>query len=139
MATKTLMTVEEFLPLLESRDVWYELVEGEVVAVSPTLPLHNLVRDHLHVLLRTFVMAHKLGTVFAEQAFQLSQDTVRIPDVSFLRAERQFEMNKLPVGGPDLAVEVISPSNTAREMNQRASEYFAAGSTRVWHVYPEHR
>jgi len=138
MATKTLMTVEEFTPLLERRDVWYELVEGEVVTVSPTMPLHNLVRDHLLVLLRAFVVAQKLGTVFAEQAFQLSRDTVRIPDISFLSAGREFEMDKLPLGGPDLAIEVISPTNSSREMEQRVSDYFAAGTKRVWLIYPEH-
>ena len=138
MATKTLMSVEEFVCLPEPPDSRYELAEGELVAMSPTMPLHNLVRDKLLVLLRTFVMGQRLGTVFSEQAYQLSRNTVRIPDISFMRAERQFEMNKLPVGGPDLAVEVISPTNTPREMDQRVSEYFAAGSKRVWLVYPEH-
>jgi len=139
MATKTLLTVEEFLRLPEPMDAVQELVEGEVVTVSPTMPLHNLVRDRLSHLLQAFVMAHRLGTVFVEQAFQVSKNTVRIPDISFLRAGRQFDMNKLPVGGPDLAVEVISPTNTPREMDRRISDFFAAGSTRVWVVYPEER
>jgi Uma2 family endonuclease len=139
MATKTLLTVEEFLRLPEPMDVVRELVGGEVITVSPTMPLHNLVRDNLFVLLRAFVTAHRLGTVFVEQAFQLAQNTVRVPDVSFLRAERQFEMNRLPFGAPDLAVEIISPTNTAREMHQRVSDFFAAGSARVWVVYPEER
>jgi Uma2 family endonuclease len=45
----------------------------------------------------------------------------------------------LPGGAPDLVVEVISPSNTPHEINQRVSDYFAAGCMRVWLVYPEHR
>jgi Uma2 family endonuclease len=45
--------------------------------------------------------------------------------------------DKLPEGAPDLAIEVISPSNTLREMEQRVSDFFAAGSTRVWLVDPE--
>jgi len=139
MATKTLITVEEFLRQPESMDAIQELVEGEVFTVSPTMPLHNLVRDKLFVLLRVFVMARRLGTVFVEQAFQLSQNTVRVPDLSFLRTCRQFEMNKLPFGGPDLAVEVISPTNTVRETDQRVSDLFAAGTARVWLVYPEER
>lgn len=48
-------------------------------------------------------------------------------------------MDKLPEGAPDLAVEVISPSNTPREIDDRISDYFAAGCQRVWIVYPEER
>lgn len=139
MATKTLITVDEFLRLPEPMDVVCELVEGEVVAMSPTMPLHNLVRDKILMLLREFVLAHRLGTVLSEQAFQLSNNTVRIPDVSFTGSKRRFEINKLPIGAPDLAVEVISPTDSPREMDRRVSDFFAAGATRVWIVYPEER
>jgi Uma2 family endonuclease len=47
--------------------------------------------------------------------------------------------DELPQGAPDLAVEVVSPSNTPREIEQRISDYFAAGCKRVWVSYPEHR
>jgi Uma2 family endonuclease len=139
MATKTLFTVDEFLRLPEPMDVVRELVEGEIVLMSPTMPLHNLVRDKILMLLREFVLAHGLGTVLSEQAFQLSNHTVRIPDVSFTGIKRQFQMDKLPIGAPDLAVEVISPTNSPREMDRRVSDFFAAGATRVWIVYPEER
>lgn len=119
-------------------DARYELVEGELVTVSPTMPLHNLIRDKLLVLLTTFLHGRNLGTVLAEQAFHLSSNTVRIPDISFIRAGRSFDLHKLPQDAPDLAVEVISPSNTPREIDQRVSDYFAAGCRRVWLVYPEH-
>jgi Uma2 family endonuclease len=139
MATKTLLTVEEFIPLLESRDTWYELVEGEVVTVSPGMFLHNRVRDRLLHLLMTFLESHKLGTVVSEQPFHLFGSTVRYPDVAFVRSGRELPPKALPKGAPDLAVEVISPTNTPREMDQRVSDFFAAGCKRVWLVYPEHR
>ena len=139
MATKTLMTVEEFKPLLESRDVWYELVEGEVITVSPGMFLHNRVRDKLLILLVAFVEPRKLGTAVAEQPFHLFGNTVRHPDVAFVRAGRELPPKELPRGGPDLAIGVVSPSNTPREMDQRVSDFFAAGCQRVWLVYPEHR
>jgi Uma2 family endonuclease len=138
MATKTLMTVEEFMPLLESRDVWYELVEGEVVTVSPGMFQHNRIRDKLLHILMTFLESHELGTAVSEQPFHLFANTVRHPDVAFVRASREIPPRALPEGGPDLAVEVVSPSNTAREMDQKVSDYFRAGSKRVWLVYPEH-
>ncbi|MGH9396612.1 MAG: Uma2 family endonuclease [Terriglobia bacterium] len=139
MATKTLLTVEEFIPLLESCDVWYELVEGEVVTVSPGMFQHNNVRDRLLHLLMTFLEGHKLGTVVAEQPFHLFGNTVRYPDVAFVVSGRDLPPRALPEGAPDLAIEVISPSNTPREMNQKMSDFFAVGCKRVWLVYPEHR
>lgn len=139
MATKTLMTVEEFLRLPEPMDARYELVEGELIIVSPGMFLHNIVRDNLLVLLRVFLAEHKLGTVVSEQSFHLFGSTVRIPDVAFVHAGRAIPSETLPEGGPDLAIEVVSPSNTPRELDRRISDYFAAGTKRVWLVYPEHR
>ena len=139
MATKTLLTIEEFVPLLEARDVRYELAEGEVVTVSPTMARHNLVRDKLLRLLSAFVEARKLGIVISEQPFHLFRSTVRIPDGAFVRSGKNLALDELPQGAPDLAAEVISPSNTPREMDQRVSDFFAAGCQRVWLVYPEHQ
>jgi Uma2 family endonuclease len=57
-----------------------------------------------------------------------------------VRAQRQNAApHKFPEGALDLAVEIISPSNTPREMDRRMSDFFAAGSTRFWGVYPEDR
>ena len=117
----------------------YELVEGELITVSPTMPEHNDVRDTLLVALRNFLAGRGLGRVWSEQAFHLFGDTVRIPDIAFVRAGRSIEPRQLPEGAPDLAVEIISPSNTPRELDRRISDYFAAGSIRVWLVFPEHR
>ena len=139
MATKTLLTVEEFLRLPEPFDTSHELVEGELITVSPTMPEHNDVRDTLLVALRNFLAGKGLGRVWSEQAFHLFGDTVRIPDIAFVRAGRSIDPRRLPEGAPDLAIEVISPTNTPREIDQRVSDFFAAGSTRVWLVYPEHR
>lgn len=137
--TKTLMTVKEFMPLFESGDGWYELVEGEVIAVSPGMFEHNRVRDRLLHQLMTFLESHKSGTAVAEQPFHLFGNTVRFPDVAFISAGREIPPRDFPQGGPDLAIEVISPSNTLREMDQKVSGYFAAGCKRVWVVYPEER
>jgi Uma2 family endonuclease len=139
VATKTLFTVEEFLRLPEAMDEKYELVDGERVLMSPTMPLHNLVRDRVLYLLIAFLEGHKLGTVLSEQAFHLFGSTVRIPDISFVRQGRLEELTRLPQGAPDLAIEVVSPTNTRGEINKRASDYFTGGCRRVWVVYPEHR
>jgi Uma2 family endonuclease len=139
MATKTLLTIDEFLRLPEPLDCSYELVEGELITVSPGMFLHNYVRDGLLRLLAPFVEEHRLGIVVSEQPFHLFGNTVRFPDVAFVRSGRTLPPDKLPHGAPDLAIEVISPTNTLREMEQRVSDFFAAGTTRVWLVYPEHQ
>ena len=79
MATKSLLTIKEFMRLPESvgaSDVRYELVEGELITMSPGMLPHNLIRDNLRVVLRAFTATRKLGTVVSEQAFQLSERTV---------------------------------------------------------------
>jgi Uma2 family endonuclease len=140
MATKAMLTIEDFVRLPESvgeQDVRYELVEGEISPMSPTVPAHNRVRGRVERLLAAFVEQHGLGEVLAEQAFHLFGNTVRIPDVSFVRASRPLDPHCVPEGPPNLAVEVVSPSNTPREIDQRISDYFAAGCQRVWVVHPE--
>jgi len=142
MATKTLLTVEDFMRLPESvgaQDVRYELVEGELITMSPGMLPHNLIRDNLLVVLRAYIANRKLGTVVSEQPFQLSKRTVRVPDVAFVQAGRELASDRPIEGAPDLAVEVVSPSNTPREIEQRISDYFAAGCKRVWVFHPEHQ
>ena len=139
MATKTLLTVEEFLRLPQSKDVWYELVEGELVVLSPGMLRHNRVRDTALIVLREFVEGRKLGIVVAEQPFHLSGNTVRIPDVAIVLGSRDLPADRPIEGAPDLAVEVVSPTNTAREIHQKISDYFAAGSKRVWVFCPQER
>ncbi len=139
MTTKTLLTVEEFLRLPEPMDERRELVEGELVALPLEVLLHNLVRDNVLMALLEYVDGKKRGTAIGMQACHLSGSTVRIPDIAFFRAGRTIPLDRLPEGAPDLAVEVVSPSNTPREIDQRVSDYFAAGCQRVWLVYPEHQ
>ena len=119
MATKAHLTVEDFVRLPESvggRDVRYELVEGELVEIAPEMLLHNLVRDKVLVALLEYVDRRRRGTVIGMQHFHLSGDTVRRPDVSFVQAGRELPLDKLPEGAPDLAAEVVSPTNTPREI-----------------------
>src|SRR5208283_3412479 len=139
MATKTLLTIEEFLRLPEPLDCSYELVEGELITVSPGMFLHNYVRDRLLRLLAAFVEERRLGTVVSEQSFHLFGNTVRVPDVAFVRTGRTLPPDTLPEGAPDLAIEVISPSNAPGELYRRISDYFAAGCKRVWLVDPKDR
>jgi len=104
--------------------------------------LHAIITARLIFLLASYVYAHDLGEISTEGGYQLDDtpDSVRAPDVAFVTKARitpiveGYEPNP-----PDLAIEVISPSNTADEMNEKIAEYFAAGVQQVWLVYPTTR
>lgn len=92
----------------------------------------------LGIALGVYLEKHQLGVVFGEQTgFILTRnpDTVRAPDIEFLREERipaeGFGMEYFD-GAPDLAVEVLSPSNRPGSMRRKIDQYFAAGTRLVW-------
>ena len=118
-----------------------ELVDG--VLVEKTVGYYEShLAVQLIIFLAGFVKTHRLGVVAGEAGMtRLSAGLVRIPDVSFISWERLpgRRVPRVPIVdlAPDLAVEVISPSNTAREMERKLQEYLAAGVRLVWYVYPE--
>jgi len=142
MATKTLMSIEQFDALPDKAGTKYELDAGVLISMlaSPSL-FHNMIRDRLGMKLYAFVEMRKLGLVSWETDFQLSEATVRIPDLSFLRAERVqgLDPHERPRGAPDLAIEIASVSDTPDDLARKAQQYLAAGARAVWVLYPEAR
>jgi Uma2 family endonuclease len=141
MATKTLLTIEQFdeLPIIEG--ILYELNEGKVVTMTEPKPRHNLVRDNIAAALRDFAHPRNLGRVFVETGYQLSPETVRIPDVAFVPADRmrEIDLDERIQGAPALAIEVVSPTDLAEELRQKVKQYLAAGAKAVWVFYPKTR
>jgi len=139
------MTADELLRLPTGMGERYELILGVLRVMSHAGSHHGDIVLEIGMRLRVHVRAHRLGATFgAETGFILSRnpDTVRAPDVAFVAATR-VPPSGLPEGffpgTPDLAVEVISPSEAATEVQSKVSEYFAAGSRLVWIVYPNTR
>jgi len=122
----------------------HELVRGEVVSMAPPGGEHGELAIRLGSALYTHVRAHRLGAVATETGYILFRDpdTVRAPDVSFVVAER-VPRGRLPrgfvEGSPDLAVEVVSPSDSHSEMQERVQDYLRAGARQVWVVEPRTR
>src|SRR5215213_3127455 len=148
MSTMTrLITADELLvmpPYDENgKQCRFELIRGELKVMSLAKPLHGAICSRLHIKIGSFVEEHDLGESFgAETGFLLERDpdSVLGPDVAFVSHERlasaeNFE--KYFPFAPDLAVEVLSPGNTAREINEKVSMYFAAGSRAVWVFNPK--
>lgn len=99
----------------------------------------SVVAATITALLRNFVALHRLGIVSgADGMFRLLASSVRGPDVAFLSRERfpggQFPQEAYPSLAPDLAIEVLSPSNTKAEMMRKRIEYFHSGVHLVWIV-----
>lgn len=148
-ATETkLMTADELLMLpsfVAGSDRRYELIRGELRTMSPTKPLHGIVSARLTIELGKFVQKHDLGELFgAETGFlvETDPDTVLGTDAAFVSRERLAQVEtfeKFFPFAPDLAVEVLSPSNTVQEIDEKINFYFAAGSRAVWVFNPKRR
>jgi Uma2 family endonuclease len=133
-----LLTIEEFERLPD--DGWRcELVRGKVVREPPAGFEHGRLAMRIGLLLGRFVEENNLGEVLAsETGFVLFEEppTVRAPDAAFV-AEGRVPTPAPPGFGrlaPDLAVEVVSPSNTLAEIHSKVMDYLNAGSRRVWVV-----
>lgn len=145
MSTTTrLMTADELLKLPRGR-FRYELIKGELITMSPAGSEHGAIVVNMTVLLAQHVKANNLGIVFgAETGFKIAEnpDTVLAPDVAFISRERIPESGipkKYWPGAPDLAVEVLSPGDTIREVEQKIGQWLNAGALLVWTVNPKHR
>jgi Uma2 family endonuclease len=139
------MTAEELLRLPTSMGERYDLVEGELRIMVPAGSRHGRVVSRINSRIEQLVERDHLGAAFgAETGFILSRnpDTVRAPDAAFVAAAR-LPAGELPEGffpvAPDLSVEVISPSETATDVQRKVSQYFQAGTRLVWIVYPDMR
>src|SRR3712207_4037342 len=128
--TPQLVTAEAFWNLPETEGQ-RELVRGEVIETMPPGGRHGSIALGIGSLLRSWVFSGPGGYTGVEAGFILSRnpDTVRSPDVSYVRAERIPETG-VPEAfwdmAPDLAVEVVSPSESADEVLEKVRDYLTA-------------
>ncbi len=119
-----------------------ELVRGEIHTMTPSGGRHGEVAIEVGALIRAHVKGNRLGRVTgAETGYILSTnpDTVRAPDVGFVSSARAPEPlpDEFVPYAPDLAVEVVSPYDTATKIHQEVAEYLRAETRLVWVLYPE--
>lgn len=143
-ATRSAPLTVEDLPWLEPEEGRAELVAGTLVREPPPGEGHGGIAADVATLLNPFVREHGLGRVFVESGYVLASDpdTVRGPDVSFVSARRlatAARRGPYVVGAPDLAVEVVSPKDSRRDVAEKVAEYLGAGAEAVWVIDPRHQ
>jgi Uma2 family endonuclease len=142
MPVRTLMTAEQFDALPEEEGRKWELLDGELIEVSSATPEHNFILAQLLTLLHSFVIARRLGVVLPETDLAVRANTRLRPDMGFFAAEtwRAMDRKRVPiVQPPDIAVEIISPSETKKTLQRKIDAYLKWGAHEVWLIDPEAR
>jgi Uma2 family endonuclease len=123
----------------------YELVRGELRRMNPAGNMHGRVAMSFAWRLAQYVEGNRLGVVYAaETGFKLATDpdTVRAPDVAFVRRVRVEAIGEVEgfwPGAPDLAVEVVSPGDAFAEVEEKVFDWLDAGTKMVVVVNPRQR
>ena len=144
VAQTQLMTAAELMALPDD-GLRYELVRGELRKMSPAGYRHGRASAKIGASLLNYATAHNLGEVCAAETgflIESNPDHVRAPDAAFIRRERVEAAGYIPgyfPGPPDLAVEVISPSDRYTEVEEKVADWLAAGVQLVILVDPRRR
>ena len=143
---KRLYTVDDVLDMQGwdgKRDRKYELIDGELIEISPTNYPHARLAGRLFRYFEDYAESRNLGEASVEAGFHPANDrsTLLAPDVAFIvRARRPDPASFTLVGFmPDLAVEIKSPSNTMAELRRKAAIYLENGTQLVWLIDPMKR
>lgn len=141
MTTQTRkITVDEFWEMAADPGHRYELVDGELVDMDGA-PRHGRMTGHIFVLVNSHITLNDLPLdAGVTTGFRMDPYTLRVPDVHVTRWERMAQYDEdaggWPRFAPDVAIEVVSPSNTPAELARKTEEYFANGAQAVWIADP---
>jgi Uma2 family endonuclease len=128
------LTIDDFERLPDELALNHELVDGKLVDVSGNTLGHNLLRDLLISMLLPFAKEHKLGGIVGEQEYDFDGNA-HGPDVTFFSPEKaKLCDGKLRVQRfvPDLAIEIVSQSDTFEKLIGKAHRYRRCGTKEVW-------
>ena len=128
------MTLEEFL---ENDCEGYEYIKGELVPMASAAIVHGEIGSNVHFLLASHVRENKLGRLYiAETTFQLGDRVVK-PDIAFVSTERLSD-DKLKgfSVAPDLAIEIVSPTDKHYDVIEKVLAYLESGTRLVWVIEP---
>src|SRR5438876_2969121 len=122
----------------------HEVVNGELIMSPKNNFQHEDIGAELLTALRTYAKANRLGAVLGSNfGCWMSNRNCRAPDISFIPKARLRRLGFTPStrkflpGAPDLAVEILSPSNTRAEIDERLKDFFASGARLAWVINPD--
>ncbi|MCY3832315.1 MAG: Uma2 family endonuclease [Chloroflexi bacterium] len=143
---KRLYTVDDVLELQGwdgKRDRKYELINGDLIEMSPTNYPHGRLAGRLFRYFEDYAESRNLGEASVEAGFHPANDrsTLLAPDVAFITRARLPDPESFTLVGfmPDLAVEIKSPSNTMAELRRKSTIYLENGAQLVWLIDPMKR
>jgi Uma2 family endonuclease len=129
------MTVEEFARMQTSDTENYELVGGELVPLPGKTIRHARIRDLMGHLLWSYFRQNPIGETVGELDCRINPEEVRRPDLSMFLNDRmgRMDLDKIPApSAPDIAIEVLSPSESAVDLRHKVRDYLKGGSSEVW-------
>jgi Uma2 family endonuclease len=120
----------------------HEVVNGELVMSPKNNYQHGDICTQLLIALGTHAKDHKLGAVWdSSTGFWMRNRNCRAPDISFVSKARlkgfKRSAQQFFPGAPDLAVEILAPSNTPQELTERLKDFFDSGTQLAWIVHPD--
>jgi Uma2 family endonuclease len=142
MSTITHLVTAEDLLNMPDDGTRHELIKGELLTMPVPKPIHGAVTMNLSALLYMHNKANNLGRVFSECGFQLESgpDTVLGPDIAFISRDRiPADDDRFYRDAPDVAVEVLSPSDRRGKVERKPALWLELGARSVWNVNPQKR
>jgi Uma2 family endonuclease len=141
MSARTLLSGAEFEQLPEEEGHRYELLDGEIMEAASATAEHSFIQMELGAELRGFLRASG-GVCLPEIEFRVGPNTRLRPDLAVLRAETwaRVDQTTVPVAVmPEIAIEIVSPSEHALKLDRKVAAYLEAGVAEVWVIYPNTR
>jgi len=143
MAATTTITGAQFdaMPYEDGRR--WELINGELIPVSSPTPRHQDIVFEILLAVRRYLQQSRIqGLAYQDVEFALTDNDRVRPDVAVVLGEKanRLDPDKVPIpGAPDIAIEVISPSERASDSRDKVLAYLRNGTAEVWQVYPKSR
>ncbi len=146
MPTAALVTSEQYLALPDEFDphgnrIRDELIGGEIVKMPPASLRHDRIKTHIVRLLARYLDArpHTDLDLLLEAGAEVGKYDTFIPDISVVKKHRLAAADRILRGAPDLAIEIVSPSDTPARLDKKVQAYLKGGSESVWLVFPDTR